>query len=527
MSDPAPATYDEVPYIDENHPQTHPERLATVATVFGLTPPEVASCRVLELGCGSAGNLLAMAIGLPGAHFVGVDLSARQIGQGREAVAALRLSNVDLRHGDILDIGSGWGRFDYIVCHGVYSWVPAAIREKLLAICKENLAPDGVAYVSYNTLPGWRLRSVVRDFMAFHAEPIVEPTAKVREALAMLEVLAQNTTDPGAYKALLAAEWESMRGDPESYLFHEMLEPVNDPVYFREFAAAAARHGLAYLGDANVATMMPGNFPAPLQEVLRRCAADVVRMEQYMDFMRNRTFRQTLLVDDRAVPARALDVRALDRMLVASAARSIAPEPSLAHGTAETFRTPERGTLDTRNALTKAAMLLLAQRWPRGLRFDELVAAARDRCAAMQVPAAATGEAAARTLGNELLRCYAAGMVALHLWMPSYSLLPPIRPAASPLARWQCQGGWVVTNLRQERVRLDEMARRLLALLDGESDRDAVISALARQVKAGAFALTSAKTGATVSEAAVVDRAIGEAYDAWLPWLAQAALIVA
>jgi methyltransferase-like protein/2-polyprenyl-3-methyl-5-hydroxy-6-metoxy-1,4-benzoquinol methylase len=527
MSEQAPSTYDEVPYIDETHPQTHPARLATVATVFGMTPPEVASCRVLELGCGNAGNLLSMAIGLPGARFVGIDLSARQIEQGRETVAALGLRNVDLRHGDICDVGSNWGTFDYIICHGVYSWVPGAIREKILAICKENSAPNGVAYVSYNTLPGWRLRSVVRDFMAFHAEPVTGATEKVRDALAMLEVLAQNTTDAGAYKTLLSGEWTSMRGNPEAYLFHEMLEPVNDPVYFREFAAAAARHGLSYLGDANVPTMIPGNFPPPLQEVLRRCASDVVRMEQYMDFMRNRSFRETLLVHDGAPPARKLAARALERMFVASQAAPVNTEPSLVQGMPETFRNPERGTFETRNALSKAAMLVLAECWPRGMRFFDLVTAARERCASARMATAATGERAVTMLQRELLRCYSGAVVDLHVWMPRYCFAPSARPEASALARWQSERASVVTNLRQERVPLDVMARRLLALLDGQCDRDAVICALARQIKAGAFALTSAKTGAAVIEDTAIDRAIGEAYDAWLPRLAEAALLVA
>ena len=126
-------------------------------------------CRVLELGCASGDNLIPMAIELPNARFVGIDLSERQIEQGRQSVAALGLANIDLRRVNIANVDASWGTFDYILCHGIYSWVPAPIREKLLAICRENLAPTGIAFVSYNTLPGWHMRGMIRDMMVYHS----------------------------------------------------------------------------------------------------------------------------------------------------------------------------------------------------------------------------------------------------------------------------------------------------------------------------------------------------------------------
>ncbi len=145
------ASYDEVPYSDYVFPYTHPASVAAVAALFGMRPADPARCRVLELGCWSGANLIPMACDLPGSEFVGIDLSPRQIDHGRRAVAALGLTNIDLRPGSILDVDDRFGRFDYIVCHGVYSWVPAEVREGILAVCKANLAADGVAYVSYNT----------------------------------------------------------------------------------------------------------------------------------------------------------------------------------------------------------------------------------------------------------------------------------------------------------------------------------------------------------------------------------------
>src|SRR6516165_7913322 len=158
MSKVPETSYDEIPYSNNAFYHTHPDCLATVATLFGMKPAPVQACRVLELGCGRGGNLIPMATSLPTSRFVGIDLSARQIAGGQEAVESLGLTNVELKQLSILDVDSDFGRFDYIICHGVYSWVPAAVQEKILEICAQNLAPSGIAYISYNCYPGWHLR---------------------------------------------------------------------------------------------------------------------------------------------------------------------------------------------------------------------------------------------------------------------------------------------------------------------------------------------------------------------------------
>jgi cyclopropane fatty-acyl-phospholipid synthase-like methyltransferase len=152
------SSYDEVPYSSYPYARTQPDRLCTLGRLFGLVPAEPSQCRVLELGCASGGNLVPMAERAPESRFVGVDLSARQIADGQRMIDALGLSNVELRHGDIAAVDASWGEFDYVICHGVYSWVPPHVQERILAICSEQLAPRGIGYVSYNTYPGWHVR---------------------------------------------------------------------------------------------------------------------------------------------------------------------------------------------------------------------------------------------------------------------------------------------------------------------------------------------------------------------------------
>ena len=182
--------YDAVAYPNWAHRRTHPRHLEAFATLLGMEPPPVPTCRVLELGCARGGNLIPQAEDLPQATFLGIDLSPRQIEQGQATINALGLRNIELRQGDILAIDDALGQFDYILCHGVFSWVPREVQEKILEVCRRNLASNGVALVSYNTYPGWRPIEAVRDVLRYQAAKFSDPRQQIEQAQAMLQFLA-------------------------------------------------------------------------------------------------------------------------------------------------------------------------------------------------------------------------------------------------------------------------------------------------------------------------------------------------
>lgn len=177
--------YDEFPYESKPFEGSHPNRPAAVGGLYGMRTAPPDRCRVLELGCASGGNLLPMAAYLPGSEFVGVDLSAVQIEAAQRAAAMAWLANVRFHAASIADITPDFGRFDYVVAHGVYSWVPPLVRDKLLAVCAANLAPEGIAYVSYNTYPGWHLRGMVRDMLRYRSDRLQTAREKVVQARAL------------------------------------------------------------------------------------------------------------------------------------------------------------------------------------------------------------------------------------------------------------------------------------------------------------------------------------------------------
>ena len=108
-----------------------------------MNPPPIDNCRVLEIGCASGGNLIPMAVTLPNSYFVGIDFAERQIADGQQVVAALGLTNVRLLAEDVLQITADFGQFDYIIAHGIYSWVPPEVREKFAATVSAKFVAPG------------------------------------------------------------------------------------------------------------------------------------------------------------------------------------------------------------------------------------------------------------------------------------------------------------------------------------------------------------------------------------------------
>src|SRR5262245_8797368 len=281
-----PNPYDLVPY--ESHPfsQTHPSRLATVGILFGMRPAAIHKCRVLELGCAAGGNLIPMAVQLPDSQFIGVDLSIKEVEEGRKTIAELGLPNIELRHASIMEVDESYGRFDYILSHGVFSWVPTEVQEAMFEILARNLYPQGIAYLSYNTYPGWFMRGLIREMMRYHAANFTTPTIRTRQARGLLDFLASSVAQDGsAYSTLLRQEVEVLRHHADYYLFHEHLEEVNAPLFFHQFFERASTHQLQYLGEATVRSMMVTTLPEGVEKALRVMATDQIQLEQYMDFL--------------------------------------------------------------------------------------------------------------------------------------------------------------------------------------------------------------------------------------------------
>ena len=472
------ASYDAIPYESIPITDTYVETLAATGRLFGVATAEPAQCRVLELGAASGGNLIPMAYYLPGARFVGLDLSRQQVETGARFIADLGLSNVQLLHRDVTEGVADLGQFDYIIAHGLYSWVAAPVRQKILELCARQLAPHGIAYISFNTLPGWRTRSMVRDMLLHHTRGTTAPRAQLMLAYQFIEqyraAFAASTTPEGAF---IAEELDYLRQAPPSYLYHEYLEETNEPLLFADFIAQAQAAGLQYVADTELASMLPGTLPEAARSAVTRIDDHLVR-EQYMDFLRGRRFRRTLLMPAGAAVKTAPDMTVF-RSLALYGDLGSQEEIDLGSTQAQDFFTSTGARYQVSHPLAKAAVMLLAGRFPGSVAYEELAVAAAQ--AVREYGDAALAEAPEQLQIElfSLVAWQALGMT-LRPQPLSTGLLNAQsgRPQAHVLARRQVQQEQPPAGVRHTAVHLDEHAARLLGLADGSRTVDELVAAM-------------------------------------------------
>jgi methyltransferase-like protein len=474
--------YDAVSYPGLPFSQTHPDRLATIAALydFPAAPPD--RCRVLELGCGDGGNLIPMAYLLPESTFLGLDAAGSAIAQGREQISALGLTNVSLRHVDLLD-ASNLGTYDYVIAHGLYSWVPPAVQERALAITSEALAPNGVAYVSYNALPGGHIRDAMRQMMLWHVRGIEDPAERVRQARDLVRFLAEAAPPHPIFSAILKETLDFQREQADGYFFHDDLAEINEPLLFVDFIERASRHRLKFLSEADYFDMTVWNADSPAGRFLVAVGAEsAVLQQQYRDFLIFRRFRQTLLCREGAPAAREPDPEVLRSLYVGASTRPKSEAPVVASDEPLCFVSEKDGEVTTPHPLSKAAFLELGAIWPRWIRVSDLLAAARARLSA------AGGRLATREDETRLLRfllaSYGANVTQLRSTPCPFVTEISERPRVNALARLQARTLTKVTNLKHESIRLeDSFVRAFVGLLDGTRDRVAIAHEMAATLR--------------------------------------------
>jgi SAM-dependent methyltransferase len=291
--------FEHLPYPSLPQSYTQPAHLAALARLHGLTAPAAETARVLELGCASGGNIIPLAARYPNAQFTGVDLSARHIADGLRRIGLLGLNNIELREGDVAKLPSGVEKFDYIICHGLYSWVPPFVQDAILALTRSCLKPNGFAAISYNVLPGWHLRRVVRDICIQFAGTSGSPRERVARARQALDDIAASASDANPYGVNLRQEAKRVARQPAAYILGEFLSEHNAPCTFTDFCNRAAGAGLSFVceGDLDASAKQRLADAAPVPRLPPDQNFDAVLEEgQALDFASGRPFRRSLLV---------------------------------------------------------------------------------------------------------------------------------------------------------------------------------------------------------------------------------------
>lgn len=471
--------YDAVPYESYPYAQTDPDHLYTIGHLFSIGPVAPTKCRVLELGCASGGNLIPMAIRYPNSHFVGIDLSQVQIDEGQKHIKNLGLTNIELKQLSILDMTKDFGQFDYIIVHGILSWVPKEVQDKIFEVCSQNLSPKGIAYISYNTLPGWNMIKSIREMMLYHTSRFEDPTQKASEARKLLEFIREgNGTADSAYKAMIESEIKILRGCGDSYLMHDHMEAYNEPFYFYQIAEKATRNGLQYLGDTSVPSMYQGRLPETTKKILDTISHDVVKMEQYIDFISNRRFRSTLLCHQGIAINRNLKPEQLKDFYIESLLTCTTPQEAIDLTKKEPleFKTKENVTFKTHDmAIAQALLWLTEQKKP--VQTKELLNETAARRGKSYNPGTTDG-----AILSAFLKLYLVGGMRISSQAPQYVTKTSKAPKVSGLIQYQAQKFSWVTSQRSEKISLDIFSRTMSKYMDGQNDIQAIIDHMVEEV---------------------------------------------
>jgi len=456
------ASYDELPYDSLPLPETQPDFLAAVARLHGFDAPDPTRARILELGCAQGGNLIPLARRWPESQCVGVELSRVQAERGTQFIQQLGLANARILHGDLAALPDGLGTFDYIIAHGVFSWVPPAVRQALLDVCRRHLSPHGVAYISFNVTAGWVPLQPLRTALIARTAAGLPAPARYQQALRVLNELEAEWTDP-----VLRKEIAFLKTAAPSYLFHEYLADFNVPVSFGEFSMQLESHDLRYLGEAG-----PRHAVVELEDAWglspEGMAGRWQDAESALDEAHATRFRRALLARDDAPCAQPPQAAALSRLAFYTDLQSD-DEIDLENASEQRFINPAGNAFPVAQPVMKAAVMALSTAYPDALTYPDLLIAARQVMAEF---------GASNHVDEALFRNALFPLVAAHGVMPCLSAgsaagSPGEYPCAHSLARLQARSpGWVVSGIRHVALDLDVPARTLLGMLDGRHPVD-------------------------------------------------------
>lgn len=373
--------YDQVPYRSYPIEWSAPERLAVTALLHGGPRMELGTYRVLELGSGDGANLIPLAYYRRHAAFVGVDGASDALASAERRRAELRLGNLDLVHADFRDCAARLtGKFDFILMHGVLSWVAAEVRELLLALCAERLRPGGLLYLNYNARPGWNIRGLVRDLLLRQTTDLAHDLgARTARALELAATFAASYGEAGdhPYMRLMERELRFVCAGHPSYVAHEFLAPENHPFWRSELLAMAGRHDLHYVADADF-NYPSGRVEPQLVERITRAGAGGPPIEDTLDLLSYRQLHSPIFTRG-ALARRPTTTAEIAQLIVASCLDPIADQDA---GAVPMFRHPNGFEVEARTEPTRAALERLRSQWPRGLRvgdlFDDVAAVAPD-----------------------------------------------------------------------------------------------------------------------------------------------------
>ncbi|MFK7984844.1 MAG: methyltransferase domain-containing protein [Sandaracinaceae bacterium] len=499
-------SFEDVPYEGRPIDTTRPELIAVEAWLRGVPAAHPARARVLELGCAEGANLIPHAYHCPEARFVGVDSSPRMVATAQERASRLGLDNITFVCADILKLpAEADGPWDFIVCHGVFSWVPEPVRDAIFDALGERLAPGGVGYVSYNVEPGWATRGLVRQVLMARTRRIDDPREKLQEARELLTFLADTPFADHHYAASMAVDAKNLLTHRDPYIAHEYLTGVNEAFRYGDIAKMAEARGLRFL--AELSPIAHRGVEERMRSAVGHITDDPIEAEELTDVLYGRAFRASLFSRADAT-LRDVDEARASLLSECGFVTRLSPRSSrvsLTDGDSEDFVDADDVRVAVTHPLLKASLLELSRAFPVALTLSELTQRAGAVLQQRRVEGYAEGvsDAERDTLGEDLMRLLSLRHLELRVLWPEMVAAAGSRPRVSTLARSESRWFASVTNVFHSPVYMDDAARYLVELMDGSRSRDELTTQLLATLQKHAIQIRDEAGNALLGDKAI------------------------
>lgn len=311
-----PAYITDIAYSSRFHRELSPAWLAATLTAIGLAAPAVKGSRWCEIGCGDGFTACLLAAANPQTHFTGIDINPDHIDAARRLALQAGLRNVEFRLSDISADRRTIGSFEFIVAHGIYSWVSPETRNAIMHFTARSLAPGGVFYLHYMTQPGAAPFAI---FQSIFRQMVASEDGNIERGIeAGLDLIAKlKAAGAGFFIAhpAAASTLEHLGRQELGYIAHEYLNDNFSPLHVADVMETAVSVGLHLVGSAtsieNIdALSVPGSVARVLQGV-----SDSAMRETVKDVARNQSLRRDLYMRDPKPLAAASYKAALEQML--------------------------------------------------------------------------------------------------------------------------------------------------------------------------------------------------------------------
>jgi cyclopropane fatty-acyl-phospholipid synthase-like methyltransferase/methyltransferase-like protein len=486
-------SYDDVIYPGYAFSFTNPAHLCAAGKLRGLNPPDPRTANILEIGCSTGGNIINIAYTLPQAHCIGIDYSATQIKLGQKTLRDSGLQNITLHTLDARDLHAAFPdkRFDYIIVHGVYSWVDTDVQQSILAACRDMLTKDGLAFISFNAYPGWKLYEASRSFMKFRTAGINNPAQKAIAARQAVNFLYKHSfAAPLHYRQSIEKNAQVLAAAPDTMILHDYLEAVSKPCSFTEFCTSLKKFNLSYVDDARPDFLRPEQCSQEIAQSLS--GMEYNRALQYLDYFTGRQFHSAIICHQGQSLLHERNPQHINTLYFSSRIRAqISPEQLISSKASRFFF--DNRSIQVDNTFVKAMLCVLASTWPACISYADLISRSSDML--LNFGGTAPDAGTAHDIAQNVLWT----LISQNLCSYMACALPAAQnpgefPISSAVARAQLKQGDMICTLLHHNAKLnDSVAIWLVSHCDGTRSIDILIEMALQQALEGKITLHDAK----------------------------------